>query len=426
MTSILLGGLIIAVFLFLTLFWGSNVLLDKYFATSSFRQRASNESIKELETHVTESQISATDTERLREWAKQKHIGYFTISRERMLLFDNSYTGVIPLEQTESEQLHYTWQYFHTVSFADGDADVFIYENFETKYYVLVDIISAVVSVMMWLGIFILGVRHEVRYIKQLSAEVSKLENGLQSIEFTAKGQDELTDLAIGLERMRLALIEKEEQEENMKLAQNKLVLGMAHDLRTPLTSLMAYLEIIKRQKSVSEVYLYAEKTLGKAIQIKNLSEQLFEFFLVNSEQLPEMEAEDNIEFVLGDYFSELHYLLENEKYLINIDGLEWRPIKIRVCYDYIGRIISNILSNIIKYADKNEMVKFYTDYRKDEFILSIENGIAPVTQNISGTGIGINNICSMMRHMNGRCEIHRENGTYIMRLIFPIIFSFD
>lgn len=421
MTGILLCGFVISILFFLILFWGSNTLLNNYFSTSSFRQDASNQNIDELQAYVKKNNISATDTERLREWAKQKHIGYFTISRERMLLYDNSYSGTIPLERTESEQLHYTWQYFQVVSFADGDADVFIYENFETKYYILVDVIAGVVSVMVWLGIFVLGVRHEVRYIKQLSTEASKLEAGLWSTEFTLKGQDELTDLAAGLEHMRTALIEKEKKEENMKSAQNKLVLGMAHDLRTPLTSLMAYLEVIKRQKSVEEAYIYIDKTVGKAIQIKNLSDQLFEFFLVNSDQLPEMETADNVEFILGDYLSELCNLLENEGYMINIDELEWRDVKIKVCYDYVGRIINNILSNIMKYADKNTYIKIHTRYFENELGLLIENNIAKTIEDTSGTGIGVNNICSMMMRMGGRCETKIEKNVYAILLGFPI-----
>ena len=47
-------------------------------------------------------------------------------------------------------------------------------------------------------------------------------------MDFTIKGEDELTDLARGLEYMKTVLLEKEEKERNMKKAQNKLVLGMA------------------------------------------------------------------------------------------------------------------------------------------------------------------------------------------------------
>lgn len=387
-------------------------------------QKASSQMVKELQSFVYENQISATDTEELRIWAQQKHIGYFTISRERMLLYDNSYSGKIPLERTESAQLHYTWQYFQTVSFADGNADVFIYQNYETKYYILADSVAILLSVMVWLGIFVFGVQNQFLYIKQLSKEVLKLESGISTTSFTIKGQDELTNLAVELERMRVTLIEKEKEEETMKSAQNKLVLGMAHDLRTPLTSLMAYLEIVKRQTSMNEALPYIEKSFGKAVQIKNLSDSLFEFFLVTSEQLPEMEEANNVEFVLGDYLSELYNLLENAGFMIHAEKLEWRSIRVRVCYDYIGRIINNLLSNIIKYADKNEPIQLYTCYSNKEFAIVVENYIAKFVQVDSGTGIGVNNICSMMTQMNGRCEVKRNDDVYRIKLIFPIYYN--
>ena len=420
MTGLLLFGLIIAILLFSLLYFTGNTLLKSYFSTSSFRQNATKHNIEDLQTYATKNHISATDTDKLREWADQKHIGYFTISRERMLLYDNSYTGTLPLEQTESVQLHHTWQYFETVTFADGDADVFIYENIETKYYIIVNTIAAIISVLAWIGIFVIGVRHEVSYIKQLKDEVADMENGTMENGFSAKGSDELTDLANGLERMRLTLIEKEENEENMKTAQNKLVMGMAHDLRTPLTSLMTYLEIIKRQKSIDDASQYIEKTMGKAIQIKNLSDQLFEFFLLNSTHLPEMDTADNVEFLLGDYFSELYNLLENDGFTIDISNLLWNEIKIQTCYDYIGRIMNNILSNIMKYAEKHIPIQICSKYTKKEFAISIQNGVSNLTEEVFGTGIGVNNISIMMNQMNGRCEVISDDKTYTITLCFP------
>ena len=86
--------------------------------------------------YVSRHHLAASDTERIREWAKENHIGYFTISRKRMLLYDNYYALPVALDRTKSEQLHYTWQYFQEVSFTDGNADVFIYVNRERKYYI--------------------------------------------------------------------------------------------------------------------------------------------------------------------------------------------------------------------------------------------------------------------------------------------------
>lgn len=89
--------------------------------------------------------------------------------------------------------------------------------NRERKYYILVDVAAALCGVLVWIGVFAFGVSGYVRYIRQLSGEVAKLEDGLWSVDFTIKGEDELTDLARGLEHMKTVLLEKEEKERNMK-----------------------------------------------------------------------------------------------------------------------------------------------------------------------------------------------------------------
>ena len=108
MIGILLLGFFLALLLFLLIFFMGNGALNRYFESSMYRRNVSKETIA------------------IREWAKENHIGYFTISRKRMLLYDNYYALPVALDRTKSEQLHYTWQYFQEVSFTDGNADIFI------------------------------------------------------------------------------------------------------------------------------------------------------------------------------------------------------------------------------------------------------------------------------------------------------------
>lgn len=421
MIGILLLGLFLALLLFLLIFFMGNGALNRYFESSMYRRNVSKETIAMFQEYVSRHHLAASDTERIREWAKENHIGYFTISRKRMLLYDNYYALPVALDRTKSEQLHYTWQYFQEVSFTDGNADVFIYVNRERKYYILVDVAAALCGVLVWIGVFAFGVSGYVRYIRQLSGEVAKLEDGLWSVDFTIKGEDELTDLARGLEHMKTVLLEKEEKERNMKKAQNKLVLGMAHDLRTPLTALMAYLEIIKREPEHDKVKLYVKKTVGKAIQIKNLSDQLFEFFLINSGQQPQMEKSESIAFVMEDYCSELCNVLQTNGYTVTLGWKQWEEVKISVCYDYIGRIMNNLLSNLLKYADKTKEILLDMGICQDEFFFSIMNAAANKEQDHRGTGIGVHNIEIMMEQMQGRCEEECGEESYRICLYFPV-----
>ena len=89
----------------------------------------------------------------------KREFGIFTISRERVLIYDSTYSNSIVLGNTsESDTLHYNWQYFHTVSFSDGDADVYIYANYELKYYLLYYIAAAFISIFLWILLFAIGI----------------------------------------------------------------------------------------------------------------------------------------------------------------------------------------------------------------------------------------------------------------------------
>ena len=114
--------------------------------------------------------------------------------------------------------------------------------------------------------------------------EVNIISRGNLQGNVTVQGTDEIAQLASGLEHMRQTLVKKEQIEYDLKSAQEKLVLGMSHDLRTPLTGLMAYLEILKKQQKEGAVTQeYINKAFDRILQIRDLSEQMFEYFFVNS-----------------------------------------------------------------------------------------------------------------------------------------------
>ena len=147
------------------------------------------------------------------------------------------------------------------------------------KYYLLYYIAAAFISIFLWILLFAIGIGKKVNYIQQLSSGVTQIESGALDCEIPIKGNDELATLAHGLNEMRLSLIEKQLKEAQMKSAQDQLVLSMAHDLRTPLTGLMTFLEIARKQNSLNECTDYISKAYAKTTQIRDLSNQLFDFF---------------------------------------------------------------------------------------------------------------------------------------------------
>lgn len=205
-----------------------------------------------------------------------------------------------------------------------------------------------------------------------------------------------------------------------MKAAQDKLVLGMAHDLRTPLTGLMTFLEIARKQDRQEDTISYLDKSYDKALQIRSLSDQMFDFFLINSEKQIHLEEPESAESALGDYLSELCALLQMDGFSVSIEHLSWEPMQIQICTDYMGRIMDNLVSNIKKYADQESPVMLFSSYTDSGICITLKNRISIPNQFVHGTGIGTKNITSMMEQMHGSCNISITETDYAISLFFP------
>lgn len=263
--------------------------------------------------------------------------------------------------------------------------------------------------------------QEDLKYIQCLKEEVDVISKGNLQEHVTVIGNDELAQLAGGLERMRQTLIQKEQSEQELRAAQEKLVLGMSHDLRTPLTGLMTYLEILKKQQKnriVTDEYI--QKSLDKVIQIRNLSDQMFEYFFVNSQHKVELEEPEDIFSAFGDYLSELCVLLEDEGFTVDTEMLEWNPAAVRINTDLFGRIMNNIISNIEKYASRNNPIQVQILYEENYTGILIRNTVAQTEQTAHKTGIGLQNISVMMEHMQGYLEVLQKDRKYCMILHFP------
>ena len=175
-------------------------------------------------------------------------------------------------------------------------------------YFTLADFAFAVAA--NWQGTGTVSLHSDIAYLgsakgNQLIAEAVCIKNGRSTSYYKIEVKDELGNLAYGLDKMRRTLIIKEDNEQKMKESQNSLVLAMAHDLRTPLTSLITFLEIaLKKSKDIENTECL-KKCYKKADQIRELTDQLFDFFLIQKKEKVELEPSANAEYAIGEYLSE-------------------------------------------------------------------------------------------------------------------------
>lgn len=165
----------------------------------------------------------------------------------------------------------------------------------------------------------------------------------------------------------------------------------------------------------------YIVKIDEKANQIKSLSDNMFEFFLILREEEIELMDPQSFQDIFYDIMSEMVLSLQKRGFQVN-EKIEFREVKVKVSVDYILRIMNNIVSNMIKYADSNEDIVITAIYEKEQVYLLFTNHKLKKIEKVESTGIGIRNIKGMMDKMEGSCEVEETEVLYRIKLQFKIV----
>ena len=133
------------------------------------------------------------------------------------------------------------------------------------------------------------------------------------------------------------------------------------------------------------------------------------------------LDEPDTLEGVFYDLFSETCAYLEQRGFSVDFSA-EWKSCKVRISMDYVMRIMDNITSNIIKYADVNFPITIKNIEENDKIGFVIENKICTTNEKVESYGIGIQSIKNMMIKMKGECIIKTAGSDFQITLLFPYI----
>ena len=428
LAGLLLAAVAVSGLFFVVINYAGEQMITKIFSDSSHIEKLSEAYIQDLQDYIDETKAASNDSEKLTEWVRKRKIVSIQVYKDEILTYDSNYPDAA-VEDAEAEGAYYDWEYYYTAEFADGTADVFLYGFFSYPLYSYAMTAEILLAVILLVAIVILGIRKPVRYIGRLKAECEILGSGDLDYQVTVQGKDELSLLARGLDNMRMALRESNEKEAELTAANRRMITEMSHDLRTPLTSLLIYTEILgkKAAKDPRQAMEYVRKIEKKARQIKRLSDNIFEYALITEETKAELGEPQTLRELFYDPLSEMTAYLGERGYMVELrpdtgSGSERRQI--RVNEEYINRIMDNIVSNIEKYADKSMPVRIETIYTEEYGGLAFRNGISCSTEDRrkteGSTNIGLHNVEKMMKKMNGYFRVKQTENIFEITLIFP------
>ncbi|OPJ65589.1 HAMP domain-containing sensor histidine kinase [Clostridium chromiireducens] len=216
----------------------------------------------------------------------------------------------------------------------------------------------------------------KVKYIKTIAKGATEFSSGNLDYRINKKGMDELGFLAESMNNMAEKLKENIEKERAQEKFRTELITNVSHDLRTPLTSLIAYLQLVENEKTTEDNRKkYISISIEKAYKLKQLIDDLFEYSKLECDGIALEKNEANVIEILEQSIGEL--FIEAQKRNMNFKKeFENNKVILSVDSSKLGRVFENLLSNAVKYGVEGTEV--YVNLKKnDEYVtITFENEI--------------------------------------------------
>lgn len=419
----LLVSLFISILVYYFIYNTGSIMLGNILSSSDYLEKTNQKYFESFQEYVEKDNISSTDTKKIQNWIDKHKKEYLVlvIIHNNQVVFDGLYENE-SIEDMQSYDAYFGKENKKTITFGDGKADVYFSGSYDYLFYTIWWIISGLFFFFILLFLFMGFIRKKIAYIVTLEKEIKILETGGLEYEITVNGSDELSSLANSLNQMRLFFIENMKNEEMAVQSNYNLIASMSHDLRTPLTSLILYLGLIRehRYSDSKQLEQYIEKIYEKAIRIQHMSNQLFERFLISENRDSEVYTTKKIQYIFEDVLSDMISYLSDQGYTIE-STMHWPDIEITAIMDYIPRIIDNISSNILKYSDSSCPVQIWIQQDSEHIVIVFKNKIYEDSTDVASSKIGVQNICIMMKKMGGICKVQESNSYYKIELWFKI-----
>lgn len=227
----------------------------------------------------------------------------------------------------------------------------------------------------------------------------------------------------------QLRLLRKERhryQQGDLEL--KEAITNISHDLRTPLTAINGYLDLLEREEKSETVQRYLSQIQNRTEVLKNLTEELFRYSVVTSSQELKSERIDVVR-ALEESLLSFYGVMQEKEIQPEID-LPEEPVYRELDIGAVNRIFSNIISNAIKYTDGDLSVTMTADGT-----ITFSNGAKSLnavtvgrlfdrfytveaSRNSNGLGLSIAKI--LTERMGGSISARYRDGVLHILLRFP------
>ena len=245
----------------------------------------------------------------------------------------------------------------------------------ENWYMVYRSLYVWMAAIIIW-GIYIVQLTYRLLnkvdgYVDELQEAAEKLfDHNINYIELSP----EFGDIAVKINHL------KQESENNARLAKeseqkkNDLVMYLAHDLKTPLSSVIGYLILLREEKQISEEMRekYVSISLEKAEQLENLINEFFEITRFNLSNITLQYSRINLTRLLEQLIYEFKPMLKEKNLKCNLMTSD--DVMLSCDANKMQRVFENILRNAVIYSYNDTEITVRVDVKEESMEICFEN----------------------------------------------------
>nr|WP_184313269.1 vancomycin resistance histidine kinase VanS [Anaerosolibacter carboniphilus] len=309
----------------------------------------------------------------------------------------------------------------------------------ETIYQLVIrnnmEMILFVVTLIFLVILFRFSVSWFTKYFDEVIAGMDRLaEESDDEITLSPEldfMENKLNQIKNNLEKQKKAALDAEQRK-------NDLVVYLAHDIKTPLTSVIGYLSLLDEAPDMppEQKAKYVGITLEKAYRLEQLINEFFEITRFNLQTIVLNKEKINLLFMLQQMADEFYPMLspEGKQMSVNVpDGLTlWGDA------DKLARVFNNILKNAIAYSYENSVIDISAKQQDKNIVITFTNQGNPIPQakletifekfyrldsarstNTGGAGLGLAIAQEIVTAHDGTISVesNTENTTFTVKL---------
>ena len=271
--------------------------------------------------------------------------------------------------------------------------------------------LSLIVSVVFFVLLFLFLLGERLSYIHEVLIGIDALQNGQDDYVVPLEGSNELTQLAEAVNYLSRTQREIKAKERILREDKEQFIRALSHDIRTPLTSIMAYSELLSGDHSAApeEQLRYLNLIRHKAAQIKDLTDILLD----GSKRDPEYF--ENARLLMEQLAGEFEEALE-DSFTVAVD---FRCPAFPGTFDVqeLRRIFDNLISNVQKYADPTAPVGLSVSMEQAQLHIRQNNTVRKLEVPAEGYQIGLRSIQRIVQNYEGQVDVQRDDASFAIHI---------